>query len=524
MGIYLNPGNDLFWAAKNSEIYVDKSGLISYTNKVLGSEQRFICVSRPRRFGKSMTANMLTAYYSNGCDSAALFDDLEISSDKSYKIHLNKYDVMHFDIQWFLSASANAGDMINLLQREVVRELHNCYPEDIDENIDNLALALSRLYGKYRKQFVFIIDEWDCIFREDQYDHSAQKAYLDFLRGLLKGPAYVKLVYMTGILPIKKYGSHSALNMFDEYSMTNPGELARYVGFTESEVRQLCIRYDMDFEETKRWYDGYHFKKYPHIYNPKSVVDAMRRREFDSYWTQTETYEALKIYIDMNFDGLKDDIVMMLGGGRCKINPRTFQNDMTDFKCKDDVLTLLIHLGYLSYDIVEKEVCIPNSEVEAEFANAIEGAGWKEIIKAFSASEKLLKETINKNSDFVEKSIQEMHMETSILSYNDENALSCVISLAYYSARNYYSIIRELPSGKGFADLVFVPYKRYVEMPAMIIELKWDKSAYTAIEQIKEKDYVQGLKGYKGKVLLVGISYDKKSKQHQCVIEDVIRA
>ena len=256
---------------------------------------------------------------------------------------------------------------------------------------------------------VFILDEWDCVFRASHKDSEAQAVYLDFLRSLLKDKHYVKLAYMTGILPVKKYGTHSALNMFDEYSMANPGMMAPYVGFLEEEVQGLCQKYGMDFSEAKRWYDGYQFGRDIHIYNPRSIVGAMLWGRYDSYWSQTETYEALKAYINMNFDGLKDDIILMLGGIRCKADPRTFQNDMTTFQGKDDVLTLLVHLGYLAYSMEKKEVFIPNQEIEYEFATAIKGAGWDEAVKAIAASEELLEATLQKDAEAVARGLEEIH-------------------------------------------------------------------------------------------------------------------
>lgn len=430
MGIYLNPDNIRFKEAVVSEIYVDKTGLISYTNKVFGTQQKYMCVSRPRRFGKSMAAGMLAAYYSCGCNSEALFQGLEISNDISFHKHLNQHDVIFLNIQKFLSRVERAEDLVIYLQEKVLEELRDAYPQvtlrepqsSRQKSTRELAVTLEELYNATGNQFIFIIDEWDCIFREAQYNTAAQTEYLDFLRDLLKDADYAKLAYMTGILPIKKYGSHSALNMFDEFSMTNPKGLAKYVGFTEEEVMALCMQYSMDFAETKHWYDGYRFRRVTHIYSPKSVVDAMLNQEFDNYWTQTETYEALKIYIEMNFDGLRDSIILMLSGEQCRINTNTFVNDMTTFKARDDVLTLLIHLGYLAYDAEQKTVFIPNSEVASEFLNAVEGAGWNDIIKAVNASEKLLAATWHKDSATVAAGIDASHLETSILTYNNENA------------------------------------------------------------------------------------------------------
>ena len=522
MGVYLNPGNDAFRMAINDDIYIDKTELIKQSNHRLGKRNRYICVSRPRRFGKSMAAEMLTAYYGKDCDSSEMFAPYNIAADKEYKKNLNQYNVISLNIQNFLSITEYSVDaMISYLQEEVIEELREVFPEKIPEQAKNLGVALDKLYSKTKEGFIFIIDEWDCILRDKRYDANEQKKYLDFIRNLLKDKAYVALAYMTGILPIKKYGTHSALNMFDEYSMTNPGEYAEYIGFTENEVKDLCEKYQIDFDTMKSWYDGYTFPQVPHIYNPKSVVDSIRRKSFASYWTQTETYEALKIYIDLNYDGLKDAIVKMLAGEWITIDYETFQNDMTTFQSRDDVLTLLVHLGYLAYHYDNQKVSIPNTEIRGEFVRAIKSCKWEEVIDALEQSDRLLSATWLKDSETVAEILDVVHSEnTSILTYNDENSLSCVISLAYYNAMKEYMKVREFPTGKGFADIVYLP-KKHSDKPAMIVELKYDKSAEGAIAQIKEKKYVESLKEYQGKLLLVGINYDKENKKHTCVIEKI---
>ena len=382
------------------------------------------------------------------------------------------------------------------------------------------------VYSYTKHPFVILIDEWDCLFREYQQDQEAQKKYLDFLRFWLKDKEYVALAYMTGILPIKKYGSHSALNMFTEYSMTDPGNLAEYFGFTETEVQKLCEKYEMNFEEARAWYNGYHLisheggtRKVYSMYSPKSVVEAMQKRKFGTYWNQTETYEALKVYIQMNMDGLKDAIVQMLAGSNIRINTGTFSNDMTTFATKDDVLTLLVHLGYLTYDNEKETVEIPNREVSQEYVNAISTMDWTEVIRSVQTSRELLEALWQMDSEKVAKGIEQAHKEVSILTYNDENSLSCTINLAFYFAREYYTVIRELPGGKGFADICFIPRKIHMDKPAVVIELKWNKSAEGAIQQIKDKQYIEALKDYHGNLLLAGIDYDKKTKQHSCIIE-----
>lgn len=518
MGIYLNPGNDAFFSTVNySEIYVDKTMLIDFTNKCLFGENKEICVSRPRRFGKSIAENMLAAYYSKGCDSKELFSKFKIAETPDFEKHLNQYNVIHVDMQNFMKYSV-IKEMIQRLTREILFDISTEFPDVklFDEN--DLTRSLKDIFAQKKQKFIFIIDEWDCIFRIHKDNTSAQKEYLDFLRDLLKGQPYVALAYMTGILPIKKYGEHSALNMFKEYSMTNQKRLAEFTGFTESEVRRLCEKYSISFEKTKQWYDGYNVNG-TSIYNPKSVVEAITEGIFDNYWTQTETYEALKFYILRNENGLRDKIIRMIAGEHISVNTKTFQNDMNTFESADDVLTLLIHLGYLTYDFDTKTAWIPNKEVQQEFINSIQNSGFENVMKSIQKSDKLLQYTLAQNAEKVSEMLSEVHNEnTSIIQYNDENSLSCVISLAYYSAQNTYAVYRELQGGEGFADLVFVP-RAGNSNPAMIIELKWDKNAGIALNQIKDRQYIKSLKGYHGKVLFVGINYDKKSKKHECKFE-----
>ncbi len=522
MGIYLNPGNISFAKTIRSEIYVDKTGLIACTNEYLNTKNQYLCVSRPRRFGKSMTLEMLAAYYSCGCDSRELFAGFKIAQHKDFEKHLNQYDVIYLNMQQFL-IEADAGNVIKYLEQEVLRELRKVYGQYLDREQIRFAAALREIFVETGRQFIFLIDEWDCVMRERQESEAMQKQYLDFLRDLLKDQPYVALAYVTGILPVKKYGQHSALNMFWEYSMTNQKMLEEYTGFTEEEVKELCGRYDMDFEEISSWYDGYRFKNYKHIYNPKSVVEAMTCRDCSNYWTSTETYEALKIYMEMDFDGLRAEIVQMLGGGRVRVNTRSFQNDMRNFNTKDDVLTLLIHLGYLGYASNEKEAFIPNKEIIEEFENAMSVGGWPNVMNVLKASEKLLEDTLRGDAESVAKELDKAHSEVaSILTYNDENSLGCAIGLAYYSARKDYKLIRELPAGKGFADIAFLPLP-HTNKPAMVVELKYDRSVSTAIQQIKDRQYMQALEGYTGEILLVGVNYNKDNpdKPHSCVIERV---
>ncbi|MDR0928096.1 MAG: ATP-binding protein [Oscillospiraceae bacterium] len=535
MGSYLNPGSGQLRRGLSSPIYVDKSMLISKTNAAFGTQQCFICLSRPRRFGKSMAAEMLAAYYGRGEDASPLFDALKISKDPSYREHLNQYDVIKINMQEFLSFSGHGVEaMLALLQEEVLVELKAAYPEVDLTSVTILALALRRIYAFTGRPFVIIIDEWDCVFREHRDDAASQNKYLDFLRAWLKDQAYVGLVYMTGILPIKKYGTHSALNMFDEYSMVSPGEFAEFFGFTQSEVKALCAQYNMSFDDARLWYDGYTMTQ-PNadgfetlsMYNPNSVVRAMLRKQFDTYWNNTETYEALRIYIAMGFGGkMKEAIIRMLSGEPVPVDPNGFANDMTSFNTLDDVFILLVHLGYLTYAPTDNlfsmpgVVSIPNKEVSTEYITALKRTDdWHEVIHAVESSRKLLQSLINMDEAAVAAGIDRAHEGVSILQYNDENALSYTINLAFYFAMEYYTIIRELPSGKGYADVAYIPRKRYADKPAVVVELKYDANAEGAIAQIKAKNYPAALSEYHGNLLLCGINYDKETKAHQCRIE-----
>lgn len=315
-----------------------------------------------------MAANMLTAYYSRGCNSAELFDKLAIASEEGYESNLNKYNVIHLNMIDFLSRTDSIDDLIKCLKKKVLRELKKEYPDIDCFDWNNLVDVLETIHYEKKQPFIFIIDEWDCIFRKYPHNVEEQKKYLDFLRFLLKDKSYVALAYMTGILPIKKYGEHSALNMFDEYSMTNQRELAEFTGFTEEEISGLCVQYDMPYEKMKQWYDGYELKGVQ-IYNPRSVVMALLGHDFDIYWTKTETYEALKKYIQLDMYNLKAMVTRLIAGESVSVNPDKFQNDMTTLQSADDVLTLLVHLGYLTYDFYNQKVKIPNQEVHIWYSS-----------------------------------------------------------------------------------------------------------------------------------------------------------
>lgn len=528
MGRFLNPDYSAFETALNSEIYIDKTGLLAYTNKVINTKQAFICNSRPRRFGKSVTADMLTAYYSKGCDSADIFADYEISHAGDFRQHLNKYDVIHLDIQWCLAPAKGAAGVVSYIEKSVIAELKEKYPDIISEETVSLPEAMSEIYTVTGNKFIVIIDEWDILIRDEANNRDEQENYINFLRGMFKGTEptrFISLAYLTGILPIKKMKTQSALNNFDEFTMLDAGALASYIGFTDLEVEKLCDKYHKDFAEVKRWYDGYVLEK-QQVYNPKAVVSVMLRGNFQSYWSQTGTYEVVVPLINMDFDGLKQAVIEMVSGSTVEVDTGTFQNDTVSFSSRDDVITYLIHLGYLAYDQRKQCAFIPNEEIRQELLAAAKKTKWNELQEFEYQSEQLLEATLDREETLVADYIEQIHMEyASAIQYHNENSLSSVLTIAYLSAMKYYfKPIRELPTGRGFSDFVFIPKEEYrVDYPALVVELKWNKSAHTALQQIKDKKYPESLLQYTGNILLVGINYDKKSKAHECVIEEYKR-
>lgn len=522
MGIYINKGNTDFRSSRNSE-YIDKSGLIAVVNETLFTNNRMSCATRCRRFGKSMAANMLCAYYDRSCDSRALFEDLEIAQDPSFEKYLNKLLVIKLDMTNFTTRYKDDLTIVDKIQEALKKDVLAAYPDCVEDTPElDFMDVLTEINQKTGDQFFMVIDEWDAICREFDAGTKAMDSYVNWLRRMFKGGNTMDVfagVYMTGILPIKKYKTESALNNFREYSMILPRKAARYFGFTPAEVQMLCLKHGMDFDELKRWYDGYQIGSEPSIFNPNSVIEAFDAEECDSYWATTGAFDNVKTYIQMNFDGLRQDIISMIGGGRCKVNTTSFSNDMSIINCKDDVFTVLIHLGYLSYDKQNKECYIPNKEVGDEMINAVNANGWTEVTNALQASERLLQLTLRGEADEVAALVEKVHdQNTSILTYNDENSLACVLTLAYYYAKNEYVLHRELATGKGFADLVFIPRNR-VEKPAIILELKYNKDAETAIEQIHRKEYQGKVLEYSDNLLLVGINYDRETKKHSCFIE-----
>ena len=526
MGIDLNPGNSGFSLVLNDE-YIDKTGLIDLINKTINTPGMLSCVSRPRRFGKSYAAQMLCAYYDCSCDSHELFDHKDIAKKEGYHKHLNQYHVINLDITTFISTAKVEGILLKdvplMISDKILGELHEIYPDTASET--DLTEGLVHCVEKTGRKFVFVIDEWDALIREAKNDSEAQMRYLNLLRKWFKSNNFTSKVvaaaYMTGILPIKKDGSQSAISNFTEYPILDPGEFAEYTGFTEKEVREICDRHGMSFEEAKNWYDGYDFPEIGAIYNPYSVMMAVKKKKFSSYWKKTSAAESLMTYINMDFEGLQEMISRLIAGEEIEVDTDDFENDFENFRSRDDVLTLLIHLGYLTWN-EEGTARIPNEEIRTEFRKILRdrnvNQGW---MKLLSHSRKLLEDTIAGKSMEVAEAIDAVRQtQYAPTFFNDEQALRYVIKFAYIAAKDQYLKVEELPSGRGIADVVFLPKKKSI-LPAMVVELKWDKTSKDALDQIKNKNYPAVLKDYGGEIVLVGINYDPRTKVHTCQIERV---
>ncbi len=531
MGVYLNPNNQNFTAQVQTGTYIDKTMLIEQTNKRLNNADfKFVCISRPRRFGKSIAEDMIAANYSKGADSAELFAPYKIVKSETFAQHLNKYNVVKVDLNarysvWSSSPTDKRtypfiGNVSNLVGAEFRQTF-----SDIDfGDCASLADYIQTVYTRTGETFIIIIDEYDVLIRE-QVCEEEFKAYLGFLNSLFKNaelkPA-ITLAYLTGILPIMKDKIQSKLNTFDPITMLSADGFAEFTGFTEEEVRALCERYGRDFVECKSWYDGYEIENIE-IYNPQAVIKACLSGKFTSYWSATSSYEVVADKLRMNFAGTKESVISMMAGNRVDVDTDRYDNTMTGFKSSDDVFTYLIHLGYLAYDETKQQCYIPNREIRAEWIKAIEDDdNYAETDRIIKESKQLLKDTIDMNEFAVAEALDNAHIHvSSIRNYNNEYSLHAAIYLSYIYAINNYVITKELPTGKGVADIAYIPFDK--SKAAIIVELKVNQSPETALNQIKQKKYFASLDNWHGDILFVGVSYDKETKQHWCKIEQFVK-
>ena len=541
MGTYVNPGNEGF-ARVLRERYVDKTGLISQFDSTLDTASSLVMVSRPRRFGKSFAAHSLVAFYSCGCDSRALFEGLEVSRRPGWDAHLNAYNVARLDMTGVIQAAAG-GDVAATATAMLLAELRDIVPGAGSRAAGpgaELAAALLDVVRQTGRKFVFVVDEWDAPYRLVR-SRAVQDAYAEWLRMLFKSadftPEAIAGAYLTGILPIKKYAHQSAVSDFREFTMLEPGPYAPFVGFTPEEVEALCAEYEMDLAEVRRWYDGYRLgysedlgegvaprfrERSIDAFAPYSLMRAMELRRCANYWPSTESFESLRFYVDMDFEGLQGDVLRAVAGEDLSVDVTSFQNDMSSVAGRDDVLTLLAHLGYLSYERREGNdgvVRVPNEEVRAELRNAVKHSAHAEVARIVRESDQLVADLLDMDEEAVAAGIGRAHDELcSPLHYNSDQSLRAVVRAALLSAADSWARVEELPSGRGFADVAYIP-KRGSSRPALLVELKWDRPVHTAIDQIRGNDYPAALRDLGHPVLLVGITYGAKSKEHSCWME-----
>ena len=532
MGRYVNPGNDGFEGIAGDD-YVDKTGLISLFDSTLNKPRKLVMVSRPRRFGKSYAAQSLAAFYSRGCDSRALFEGLEVSRSEDWDRNLNKYNVLQLDMAEIVRSSQRL-DVEAEVARLVLPELRALVPDAgaRDEGHPNeLTSALWDVVKGTGSKFVFVIDEWDAPYRLAQGQRAAQDAYAEWLRALFKSNTFTPVVvagaYMTGILPIKKYAHQSAVSDFREYTMVRPGAYVPYVGFTEAEVEGLCEKHGLDLADVRRWYDGYDLPAFKPrageprrlaVYAPYSVMQACEEGETGSYWPSTETYEELRRYIDMDFGGLQGDILRAIGGEELRVDPGTFNNDMASVGSRDDALTLLVHLGYLCYDRSTGRARVPNEEVRGELRRAVGRSRHDGVARVIRDSMRLVEDVLARDEEAVAAAIGRAHdAACAPIHYNGEQALRAVVKAALVAAADDWACVDELPSGRGYADVAYLP-RRGSGRPALLVELKWDDPVRAAVDQVLDRDYPQVLRDLDVPVLLVAVTYDSKTKEHTCRI------
>ena len=524
----------------DSDLYIDKSLMIAELNKQINTNCRFICMSRARRFGKTMMTNLMSAYYSKNCNSRELFENLELSKHEGWDKYLNNVNVIQIDLQGFYSDAEDKSQTIRILQRKVVDELRKQFPTIEIQNSASIATAITDIHNELGESFVIIIDEYDVLIRDKSVPASLCNEYIELLNALFKSNTTQKaisLAYLTGILPIYREIVQSKLNNFTEYTMLAPDQFAQYFGFTGKEVKKICREKNTDYEMCKLMYDGYVYEKprelleqpdddgepVIHIFNPRSVTEAARNGRYRNYWVATSALEAITFYLDANIEGIKDDIMAMLKGERdIKINVELYNNNVECFATKDEVFTYLIHLGYLAYDPLDESCHIPNAEIRQAWFNIMSKAkGFEPIRQMLETGRALIESTEKGDTEAVTKALDDSHADiSSPLSYNRESTMQSAILMAYFYARKEYMIFSELPTGCGYADVVLVP--TLPKKPVIIIELKKDGDPAVALQQIRTRNYAHAFRHHPGKsAVLVGIAYDAESKHHKCLIEKV---
>lgn len=547
MGLYLNskkPYNN-YQEVVRSDYFVDKTGLLKELLPIVGpgkdaeprglisgQNNKYICIIRPRRFGKTIAANMVASYFGKGYDSHYLFDGLKVSSDRLYEKHLNSHNVISITCSEMPRDCHDYRQYIDRIQERMLKDLIREFPKAQISEKDALWDAFNNIYElEEAAKFIFVLDEWDFIFHRDFVSEGDKNSYINFLSNLLKDQPYVELAYMTGILPISKYSSGSELNMFFEYTMASEKRFCEYFGFSEPEVDQLYEKYltktdtpKITREELRGWYDGYHTMSGKKVYNPRSVVAALTNNNLGNYWTSSGPYDEIFYYVEKNVDDVRDEIALLVSGIAVPAKIREYAATSMALSTKEEIFSAMVVYGFLSSE--DGKVSIPNKELMSKFEEMLmkePALGY--VYRLARESDRMLKATLLGNVDDMAQILEYAHnTETPLLTYSSEIELTALVNLVYLSARDSYRVEREDKAGTGFVDFIFYPKDKRAD--GMILELKVDHTPEEAIAQIKERNYALRFEGklgekpeYEGRILAVGIAFDKKNKKHSCKVE-----
>ena len=534
MGIYLNSRTafHLFKIDTEQPYFVDKSEILEEIIPLVEQGGNQICITRPRRFGKTVMANLISSFFSKGCDAEGVFKQLRIADHKIYKQYLNQYPVIHISFNKQPRRCSSYSDYIERIERILIKDIKDAYPDakvDDSEAVWDILLSLN---NRDDSKFIFILDEWDYIFHQNFVTDEDKESYLSFLQNLLKDMPYVVFTYITGILPIAKYSSGSELNMFLEYTMATEEKFSQYFGFTEEEVDMLFDRYlsytakpCLTREGLQSWYDGYYSKSGKRLYNPRSVVTALKNNNLGNYWTSAGPYDEIYYYIEHNVAAVRDDLALMAAGMAVPVRIWEYAATSMNLQTKEEIFSAMVVYGFLTYK--DGKVSIPNRELLDKFSDMLRkepSLGY--IHRLAKESDRMLRATLAGDTETMAEILELAHdTKVPLLSYNNETELTAVVNLVYLSARDFYRIEREDKAGKGYVDFIFYP-ETDKGADCMILELKIDRTPAEAIQQIKDKRYALKFlgkigeePGYTGRILAVGISYSKSAKRHTCQVE-----
>ena len=539
MGSYLNSTTPytLYKSESLSPYFVDKTFMLRELFPYVSAGNRHICITRPRRFGKTIMANMISSFFQKASDSSDVFDSLTISQVDDYKKYKNQYNVIRIDFSKMPRNCDSYTQYIERIEALLIDDVKEAYPQVKINEADAVGDILESVFVQCGEKFIFVLDEWDFIFHRDFINEIDKEKYVAFLSNLLKDRPYVVLSYMTGILPIAKYSSGSELNMFAEFTMVNSPMFGEYFGFTDDEVDDLYRRYIVECDRQHKeksvtrkglrdWYNGYYTKSGERVYNPRSVVFALQFNNLANYWTSSGPYDEIYYYIRNNISDVRDDLALMISGESVTAKIQEYAATSMNLSTRDEIYSAMVVYGFLSY--LNGKVCIPNRELMEKFDELLvknESLGY--VYSLAKESEKMLKATLAGDTLTMERILEFAHnTEVPLLSYNHETELSAIVNLVYLAARDSYRVEREDKAGTGYVDFIFYPYDTTAD--CIILELKVDHTPDEAISQIIDKKYalkfvpkLAGQRIYTGRILAVGIGYWRDSKEHSCKVEEL---